>query len=193
MLRRNILKGGCAIACAMATGANAFPALAGPTNGSPGPAQRVSMKFAGALRAIGSDACIAAAQRLEVGEGGNGDISLHLRRANLNTADAIVFARAMSGLTDGEGLTLGSLSLSYNPGIGDAGASVVARALPDTLTELGLVGCGIGDQGGEALLHWAGNAGRLRMICVEDNLFPDETKIRFVALARAKYNLYVVV
>jgi len=28
---------------------------------------------------------------------------------------------------------------------------------------------------------------------VEDNLFPDETKTRFVALARAKYNLYVVV
>lgn len=127
MLRRNKLKGGCAIACAMATRANAFPALAGPTNGSPGPAQRVSMKFAGALRAIGGDACIAAAQRLEVGEGGNGDISLHLRRANLNTADAIVFARAMSGLTDGEGLTLGSLSLSYNPGIGDAAASGAAR------------------------------------------------------------------
>jgi hypothetical protein len=56
------------------------------------------MKFAGALRAIGGDACIAAAQRLKVGEEGNGDISLHLRRANLNTADAIVFTRAKYNL-----------------------------------------------------------------------------------------------
>ncbi|MFT5439143.1 MAG: hypothetical protein ACI9MJ_001004 [Alphaproteobacteria bacterium] len=193
MLRRDILKGGFAVACAMATGANAFPALVGPTNGSPGPAQRASMKFAGALRAIGSDACIAAAQRLEAGEGGNGDISLHLRRASLNTADAIVLARAVSALTDEEALTLGSLSLSYNPGIGDAGASIVARALPATLTELGLVGCGIGDQGGEALLRWAENASGLRMICVEDNRFSDKIKTLFVELSRAKHNLFVVV
>jgi hypothetical protein len=105
----------------------------------------------------------------------------------------MVLARAMSDLTDEEALTLGSLSLSYNPGIGDAGASVVAQALPATITELGLVGCGIGDQGGEALLHWAENASGLRMICVEDNQFSDETKTRFVELARAKHNLFVVV
>jgi hypothetical protein len=151
------------------------------------------MKFAGALRAIGGDACIAAAQRIEAGGGGIGAISLHLRRAGLNTADAMVLAQAMSDLTDEEALTLGSLSLSYNPGIGDAGASVVAQALPATITELGLVGCGIGDQGGEALLHWAENASGLRMICVEDNQFSDETKTRFVELARAKHNLFVVV
>lgn len=193
MLRRDILRNGLAVACAMATGAGAVSSLANAAAGELKPAHRASIRLAGALRSIGSEFCVDAAQRLETNGRNNGDISLHLRRAGLSGPDAAVIGRALGALTTAEAATLVSFSLSYNSGIGDAGIAAIAPALPVPLAELGLVGCGIGDRGGEALLHWAQNASGLRVICVEDNQFSEHIKTRFADLARTNKNLLVVV
>jgi hypothetical protein len=58
----------------------------------------------------------------------------------------------------------------------------LANALPKTLTELGLVGCSIGDQGGKVILEWAKNASGLRLICIEENNISEELRNQFRSL-----------
>ena len=77
-----------------------------------------------------------------------------------------------------ESARLRSFSLSDNT-LGNEGAKVLAAALPKTLTELGLVGCAIGDQGGKAILEWAKYASGLRMVCLEDNRLSQGLRTQF--------------
>ncbi|MFT4976329.1 MAG: hypothetical protein ACI8S6_002225 [Myxococcota bacterium] len=122
------------------------------------------------LNTIGSAPCLAAAEVLETGR-------LHLRGAGLTAGDAVRLAAALRE----EGRAITSLSLSHNP-LGDAGTVALAGALPAGLRELGLVGCGIGDVGGEALLVWAQQARGLQMLCVEGNRFSPALRHRLRAL-----------
>ncbi len=134
-----------------------------------------------ALRSIGSDAAIDAADDLaRVGKGAGG-ISFHMRRSKLTLDHTALIARALTLLSDQERARLGSFSLSYND-IGDQGAQVLAAALPETLSDLGLVGCSIGDKGGEAVLRWARRASGLRMICIESNALSKGLRDQFSAL-----------
>jgi hypothetical protein len=87
---------------------------------------------------------------------------------------------------------LGSFSLSYNA-IDDEGASAIENALPNSLTELGLVSCSIGDQGGEAILDWAKRANGLRIICIEDNIMSDKPRNQFGSLKDASPSISVFV
>lgn len=153
----------------------------------------VAITLANALRSIGSEPCLAAAAALEAPQNDNGDIRFHLRSAGINTSDVVTIAEALRALPNKEASSLVSLSLSYNEALGDAGAISLAHALPPTLRELGLVGCGIGDQGGEALLQWTKQAPHLRMMCIEENKFSYETRMQFTNLARKKSGLFVVV
>ena len=88
---------------------------------------------------------------------------------------------------------LRSFSVSYNPLLGDRGDAALARSLPQTVSEIGFVGCEIGDIGGEALLKWARQAPHLSMICVEENAFSRVTEKRFRELAQGNPALLVVV
>ena len=67
-------------------------------------------------------------------------------------------------------------------GGGDQGAMTLANVLPKTLTEIGLVGCSIGDQGGKEILEWAKYAGGLRLICIEENNISEELRNHFRGL-----------
>ena len=96
-------------------------------------------------------------------------------------ADVKLIANALDRTSVSELTRLGSFSLSYNV-IGDEGANTLATCLPATLTELGLVGCSIGDQGGAAMLEWAKHANGLRMICIEDNSMSDQMRKQFRSL-----------
>ena len=102
-------------------------------------------------------------------------LNLHLRNARITASDVKIIANALDKTPSSELVRLGSFSLSYNT-IGDQGAMTLANALPKTLTELGLVGCSIGDQGGKAILEWAKYAGGLRMICIENNIISKELR-----------------
>jgi hypothetical protein len=146
-----------------------------------------------ALRSTGKEVCIAAANKLETAQASNLPFSLHLRNAGLNVSDAEILAKALIGLSLGNGQILRSFSVSYNPLIGDEGATALAQSLPQTVSEIGFVGRDIGDIGGDALLKWAKQATRLSMICVEENAFSQTTEMRFRELAEENAGLLVVV
>ena len=134
-----------------------------------------------ALRAIGSDVANAAADHLAKSAVSSAALNLHLRNAQMTAADVKLIANALDGTSVSELARLVSFSLSYNA-IGDEGAKNLANSLPATLTELGLVGCSIGDRGGKAILDWAKHANGLHMICIEDNNMSDEMRKQFSSL-----------
>ena len=90
------------------------------------------------------------------------------------------------------GPSLQSFSMSYNPHLGDEGVLLLVKTLPATVTEIGLVQCGIGDKGGDALIMWAAKALKLQWLCVEQNLFSDEMKDRFIQFGNDRNGLLIV-
>ncbi len=146
-----------------------------------------------ALRSTGNAVCLSAADRLEVSRASNADYDLHLRNAGLGAVDAEIIAGALRETSLYEGPALRSFSMSYNPGLTDGGIVALAQAFPPTLTELGLVGCAIGDEGGAALLRWGQKAVGLRMICVEGNRFSVRIRQGFASLSQERTNLLVVI
>ena len=156
-------------------------------------AKIVVTTLAKALRSIGSPVCLAAAEKLEASQGNNANVSFHLRSAALNASDALIIAEALKSLPTEASSALASMSLSYNRALGDAGAIALAQSLPLTLRELGLVRCGIGDRGGEALLQWAKQAPGLRMMCIEENNISEGMKLQLIELSRKNATLLIVV
>jgi hypothetical protein len=146
-----------------------------------------------ALRSIGKPACLDAADRLSASAESRAGFDLHLRRAGLNEADARVLANGIMDADAEKTLLIKSFSASYNPDLGDAGATALAKAFPETMTELGLVGCSVGDAGGNSILEWAQTARGLRMICVEGNDFSASMRSQFQDLATLGRNILVVV
>jgi hypothetical protein len=118
---------------------------------------------------------------------------LHLRGAGLNEANARVLANGMMHAEAGNALFLKSFSASYNPDLGDGCTRALAEAFPETMTELGLFGCSIGDAGAHAIMEWARTAPNPRMICVEGNKISAGVKSQFQDLASDGRNILVVV
>ena len=134
-----------------------------------------------ALRAIGSDVTMAAADNFASSAVSSSILNLHLRNARITAGDVKIIANALDKTPSSELARLASFSLSYN-NIGDQGAMTLAKVLPKTLTEIGLVGCSIGDQGGKEILEWAKYAGGLRLICIEENNISEELRNQFRGL-----------
>ncbi|MFT6871009.1 MAG: hypothetical protein ACJAVN_000006 [Roseivirga sp.] len=84
-----------------------------------------------------------------------------------------------------------SISFSYNA-LGDEGAIAFANSFPHTITEVGLVGCAIGDKGGLAVLNWAKTSKHLRMICIEQNSFSDALKSEYSQFSNEHPEILVV-
>lgn len=145
-----------------------------------------------ALKFIGGPVCLDAASKLETVRVTGGGFNLHLRSADLDVRDARVLSNAMQEMPISSTHYLRSFSASYNADLKDAGAMALSRSFPATMTELGLVGCSIGDAGGTALLEWAQQAPSLRMICVEGNNFSSGLRSRFAELGRRHMFLVVV-
>lgn len=189
--RRRVLSTAFAGVCGIATYATVLPTpakAAGNESAQMNPTELIT-----ALRLIGTSGCLAAADRLEASTGSQTGFDLHLRRAGLNQADAQVLADGMLRANAGHTLSLRSFSASYNPELGDVGAATLAAAFPATMTELGLVGCSVGDAGARPILEWARSAPNLRMICVEKNDFSAGIREQFRDLASLGGNMLVVV
>lgn len=191
--RRDILKAGLPIAGVLALAPLASPARAASALGGQPITDGSVSALAAALRAIGGDVCDAAARGLETLPDSATRFTLHLRRAGLDGAAATRLAGALHALKTGDGAALNSFSLSYNAGIGDAGASLIAQSLPTSLPELGMVGCDLGEPAGEALFRWATRSTDLHTMCIEQNRFSDGLKARFNGLARQRTNLFMMV
>lgn len=193
MLRRDILKSGIAIACAAPLFSLATATRAATVLGEQPVTTGAISALRTTLRAIGGDVCVGAAQRLGALPDSAATFTLHLRQAGLDGADAGLLATALQSLETRGDPSLDSFSLSYNTGIGDAGAASIAHSLPTTLPELGMVGCDLDDQAGDALLHWARRAPNLHTMCIEQNRFSEGLRTRFNDLARQRSTLLMVV
>lgn len=173
-------------------------ALIGPTRMAnanavtPGTRLTLELSLQKALRLIGSAACLEAADRLAQRTFVSSGVSVHLRRAGITADGAALIANALEPLSQTEQAGLRSFSLSYND-IGDDGATALAAALPETLRELGMVGCSMSDRGGEELLKWAANAQGLGMICIEGNAMSETMRDRYARLGRSTPGLAVFV
>jgi len=146
-----------------------------------------------ALRSTNKPVCHAAATKLLSLKDNNANYDLHLRSADLNPDEIQRIAKAIKAVHEEGGPSLQSFSMSYNPNLRNKGALSLAQALPTTLTEIGLVGCGLTDDGGEALITWSAKAPKLHWLCVEQNTFSEETRDRFKRLGQARNGLLVVV
>ena len=60
-----------------------------------------------------------------------------------------------------------SFSVSYTPDISGLGVGKLLNALPDDTTELGLVGCNLGDNASTHIVAFIQLSKRLRMVCVD--------------------------
>ncbi|MBT8359705.1 MAG: hypothetical protein KJO32_02035 [Deltaproteobacteria bacterium] len=192
MLRRQFLRSGLIGGVALLTGVGM---LLSKGIASAGPEEVDQMGISAlikALRSTGNAACLSAADKLEASRASNTDYDLHLRNAGLGAVDAELIAGALRQASLCEGPALRSFSMSYNPGLTDAGVVALAQAFPPSLTELGLVECAIGDEGGAALLRWGKQAVGLQIICVEGNRFSARIKKGFASLAQERKNLLVV-
>lgn len=103
--------------------------------------------------------------------------SLNLRDLGLNSEDVTAIAHCFKQETGHQKTPLYSISFSYNYLLGDSGAMVLAKHLPASIREIGLVNCGIGDIGGIELMNWMRKSSNLKMICIEQNNFSAELRL----------------
>ncbi|NND76923.1 MAG: hypothetical protein HKN39_01910 [Flavobacteriales bacterium] len=137
----------------------------------------VHQKIARLLRDTGNSECIEKAQSLE--KEGYRARTLDLRKLGLKPNDVLAICDILKQEKAKNSDLIQSISFSYNDLIGDKGASVLARSLPSSICELGLVDCGIGDEGGREILHWIKTLPNLNMICIEQNNFSDQLKMEY--------------
>ena len=150
-------------------------------------------KLIEALRATEKMICITAANRLNNLNKVPSEFDLHLRQTDLNEADALRLAAALSDLSTPSGPSIRSFSISYNPNIRESGAIALINALPQTVTEIGMVGCNLGDDSGKVLLEWVQKAASLRMLCVEQNRYSTGMLQNFANLRKQRNGLVIVV
>ena len=145
-------------------------------------------KIATILTTIGTSACLEKAKDLE--NESSQPTTLHLRNLGLGPDDICAIASVLEQEKDTAVLT--SISFSYNRQMGDLGAAALAKGLPASVQEIGLVGCGVGDTGGRAILHWMKTAAQLHMICMEQNEFSDALKKEFETFKKEHPQILVV-
>lgn len=130
------------------------------------------------LKMYGSDTCFRKAAQLGRDIEPARPISIELRSLGLTFEQVGYLATNFKNVPTAELARLRSFSISYNP-IGSEGAITMAQVLPLSLQELGMVGCEIGEAGGEAILEWTRQASGLRMLCIEQNHFSQPLKAEF--------------
>jgi hypothetical protein len=118
--------------------------------------------------------------------------NLHLRNADLHYHEIKTIAEAIKTVDDKNGPALQSFNMRYNPKLSDEGVFILVKNLPLTVTEIGLVDCGVGDKGGAALMQWASKAPKLHWLCVEHNAFSNTIKNRLLQFGKESNGLLVV-
>ncbi|MFT6502971.1 MAG: hypothetical protein ACJASQ_003103 [Crocinitomicaceae bacterium] len=148
----------------------------------------LNIEIAKLLRKKGNLECTQKSENLE---NGTSEISnLSLRNLGLNEKDIADITTIIEQGNDT--INIKSISFSYNQLIGDAGATLIAKKLPHSIYEIGLVGCGIGDKGGTEVLNWMRKSYNLQMICIEQNNFSEKLKMEFNIFKKENPKLMVV-
>ncbi len=150
----------------------------------------VLKKIAKVLRKTGNLECQKKAEILEIE--GSQTSTLNLRNLGLKTIDIVAIADILEKEKGNNDDVIKSISFSYNHLIGDMGATLIAKSLPSSISEIGLVDCGIGDKGGTEILNWMKISPQLRMICIEQNNFSDKLKMGFKVFKKDNPRIIVV-
>ena len=145
------------------------------------------------LNSINKPVCTNVAKQLAALKADARTYDLHLRRADLNDSDVEYISKAIGLIHAAKGPLLESFSMSYNADITNEGVLNLIESLPSSVTEIGLVGCGISDDAGEALVNWALKAPKLHWLCVEQNSFSEMMKNRLMKLSQKTKGLLVIV
>ena len=85
------------------------------------------------------------------------------------------------------------ISFNYNNLIADEGVIAIVESLLLSISEIGLVDCGIGDKGGVEILNWMKKSTNLQMICAEQNNFSDTLRKEFMLFNNHYARIMVVV
>ncbi|MFT4661753.1 MAG: hypothetical protein ACI8XB_002034 [Patiriisocius sp.] len=117
-------------------------------------------------------------------------IKLNLRNLGLDEKDIVDIMNVIEQEKDN--IHIKSISFSYNQLIGNVGVTLIAKKLPHSISEIGLVDCGISDQGGTEILNWMQKSNSLQMICMEQNNFSDTLKKAFRIFKKENPNIIVV-
>jgi len=149
----------------------------------------IQTEIATILRAIGTKGCVEKAEILK--KKSSSMTALHLRDLKLTSINVISIANCLKQAGENN-LHLKSISFSYNHQLGDAGAIALAKSLPKSISEIGLVNCGISDIGGVEILKWMRNAPNLQMICMEQNNFSNELRFEFEKFKASNSRILVV-
>ncbi len=152
------------------------------------PEKMLNIEIAKLLRKKGSLECIQKSETLEnkISE----VINLNLRNLRLDERDIVDLMNVIEKANDN--ISIKSISFSYNQRIGDVGATLMANKLPYSISQIGLVDCGIGDKGGTEILNWMRKSDNLQMICMEQNNFSDKLKMEFNIFKMENSNVMVV-
>ena len=86
-----------------------------------------------------------------------------------------------------------SFGVSYNPDIGGLGDGKLLTALPNDTTELGFVGCNLGDNASTHIVAFIQRSKRLRMVCVEDSHFSNRAKVLTRGLTKHLFGCVTIV
>ena len=118
---------------------------------------------------------------------------LSFRNLDLEPEEVAGIAQILKAEKSTHRTYLKSISFSYNHLIADQGTKLIIQSLPLSMTEIGLVACGIGDKGGRAVLNWMTTATQLQMICMEQNNFSDTLKAEINIFKQNNPQIMVVI
>lgn len=116
--------------------------------------------------------------------------NLNLRNLGLEENDIVEITNIIE--KENGATFIKSISFSYNQLIGDTGATLIAKKIPSSIYEIGLVECGIGDKGGAEILNLMRKSENLQMICIEKNNFSDKLKNEFNIFKKENPQITVV-
>jgi hypothetical protein len=142
------------------------------------------------LRETGNLECLKKAKILEIEDPQTS--TLNLRSLSLKTITIAAITDVIENKKADNGCYVKSISFSYNNQIGDVGAFLLAKSLPYSICEIGLVDCGIGDQGATEILKWMKRSSQLQMICIEQNNFSEKLKMEFMVFKNDNPKIMVI-
>jgi hypothetical protein len=143
------------------------------------------------LHSTGNKPCILKAKEFESYQGL--DRNLHFRDLNLNSSDVLEIVRIITKSNIDNNIKIESLSFSYN-NIMDEGIKYLLRYIPSSVSEIGLVNCGITDQGAKEIVNWLTNSNNsIKMLCVEQNEISESLKTKFHEITQTKPYLSIYI
>jgi hypothetical protein len=157
-----------------------------PIRGNPKVESNFKTKLLLCLRQINTKISLQVADKLEVED--SHKIELELRDAHFGKGDIRIISNVLSTLSNQQDYQITSFSLSYNE-ITDTDIKQLSVSMPSNLEQLGLVGCSISDTGAEYLLEWLKKSTQLKLLCIEDNNFNNEFKVKFKNISSRKNEL----